>query len=357
MNKDLYFVKKTLSLANKARGFTSPNPLVGAIIVKDGRMISYGYHQAAGLAHAEIAAINKTKEDLTQATLYVNLEPCCHFGRTPPCVDEIIRRKFKRVVIATKDPNPLVNGRSINKLKKAGIKVSLGLAKEEAEKLNEVFFLNMRKKRPLVVVKVAQSLDGKIATSCGQSKWITNQEARIYAKSLRDQYDAVLVGVNTVIKDDPKLNGLNKIPYKVIIDPKLRIPKNAFILKEDFNRVIIITSLKNKSQKNFLPKGVKLIFIKEQEGIIKPKDILEQLYKLGICSVFIEGGSNTIGNFVDAKSVDKVYFFIAPKIIGGKSSLASVGARGVLSLDKALKIKHMKLENIGEDILISGYIV
>jgi diaminohydroxyphosphoribosylaminopyrimidine deaminase/5-amino-6-(5-phosphoribosylamino)uracil reductase len=351
MKQDIYFLEKTLTLARKAEGFTSPNPIVGAVIVKDNREISCGYHKKSGKAHAEIEAINNAKANLRGATLYVSLEPCCHFGKTPPCVDKIINSGIKRVVLATKDPNPIVHGKSINKLKKAGIKVSVGLLREKARRLNEVFFKNMEAKRPFVAVKLAQSLDGKITAVNGESKWITGEKARIFAKKLRDKYDCVLVGVNTVIKDNPRLNGFRKIPYKVVIDPRLRVPANSYLLKNNSQKLIIFASDKAKKKKF---KNARVFFIKEKNGKLPVKEILSTLYRHGIMSVFVEGGSQTAANFFEEKLADKVYFFIAPMILGGKQALTSIGGRG-MSLKDCPYVREMTTEKIGQDLLIAGY--
>lgn len=355
MDKDVYFLKKTFKLAKKGEGTVSPNPLVGAIFVKKGKVIAEGYHQRCGAPHAEIEAINKASFSLAGSALYVNLEPCCHFGRTPPCVDEIIKRKVKRVVIATADPNPRVGGKSIVKLRQAGISVRIGLCREEARRLNEVFFKNMREKAPFVVIKTAQSLDGKIAARTGLAKWITSSASRRRAKSLRDKYDCVLVGINTVIADDPCLCGLRKTPYKVIIDPYLKMPLSAKMLREDPDKVIIFSLQKSGKIKKKFPRGVRVFFMPAYAGRIKVRDVLKKLYNLDIMSVFVEGGAQTIGAFFDEKVVDKVYFFIAPKIIGGRQAIASVGGRGVSSPERSFFLKDAAVERVGEEILVSGY--
>ena len=353
LKRDNYFLEKTLELAKRAQGYTSPNPMVGAVIVKNNREISCGFHKKSGLPHAEIEAIKNAKGALHGATLYVNLEPCCHFGKTPPCVDEIIKRGIKRVVIATKDPNPVVSGKSIEKLKKAGIKVSANLLASKAARLNEVFFKNMEEKRPFVVIKLAQSLDGKIAAANGNSKWITSEKSRKFAKGLRDKYDCVLVGINTVIKDNPHLNGLKKIPYKAVIDPRLRILPRSYLLKNNPEKLIIFASLKAKGKS--IPKQSKVFFLKEKKGKLSIKEILSILYKLGIMSLFVEGGSQTAANFFDEKLVDKIHIFIAPKILGGKNALTSIGGRGLL-LKNCPQVREMRIEKIQQDTLITGYL-
>ena len=322
---DRYFLEKTFELAQKAKGKTSPNPLVGAVIVKNDKVVGFGYHKKAGMPHAEIEALRSAKVSVKGATLYINLEPCFHYGRTPPCVDAIIKSGIKKVIVATKDPNPLVRGKSLRKLTINNIKIKIvDSCSKQAKKVNEIFFMNMKKKRPFITAKVAQSLDGKIATSSGKSKWITSSKARQFAKKLRDQYDCVLVGINTVIKDNPTLDGVKKIPYKAVVDPKLRIDKNCTLMKRYKKKLVIITSDKNRKKLLTLPKDVKVVSIKEKKGKLEIKDIVKKLYALGMTSVYVEGGSSTLGRFFKARLVDKAYFFIAPKVLGGKEALTSV---------------------------------
>lgn len=333
-------------MAKKGEGFVSPNPMVGAVIVKNNKIIANGYHKACGFPHAEIEAINKAKQSLRGATLYVNLEPCCHFGRTGPCVDEIIKQKIKRVVISSRDPNPRVKGKSIARLRKAAIKVEAGLLEEEAKALNEVFFKNMQKKLPFAVAKIAQSLDGKTVTQSGASKWITEAASREFSKSLRDKYDAVLVGINTVINDNPRLKGLTRDPFKVVIDPQLRIPKNAKILKAKPEKVIIFSGIKQKKKAKHLPPKTKLVFLKSLKSNLNTKTILKELYRLGINSVFIEGGQKTLSKFFNCKLIDKAFFFISPKIIGG---------RDCVDPNRAPYLNEVKVRRIKDDFLIYGY--
>ncbi|MDD5583768.1 MAG: bifunctional diaminohydroxyphosphoribosylaminopyrimidine deaminase/5-amino-6-(5-phosphoribosylamino)uracil reductase RibD [Candidatus Omnitrophica bacterium] len=351
---DIYFLRKTFLLAQRAQGHTSPNPLVGAVIVKDKRIIAQGYHHKAGLPHAEIEAIRNADESIKGATLYVNLEPCCHFGRTSPCVDEIIKQGFGRVVIAMRDPNPKVNGASIKKLKHAGIKVTVGLLRDEAEKVNEVFLKNMRYNTPFVVAKVAQRLDGKIDTHRGISRWITCLQSRVYARKLRDRYDAVMVGINTVVSDDPHLNGMCTTPFKIVVDPDMRIPLNSYLIKKSAEKLIVFVSLKSKNKRKNFPSGIRIYFLKEKNGRLSLKEMLKVLYTLGITSVFVEGGSATLGRFFDEKLVDKIYFFIAPKIIGGRRALTSIGGQGYALPKTSPWIRDISVTQSGGDILITG---
>lgn len=346
-------MQKAIELAKKGQGKTSPNPLVGAVIVKDNKVIAKGFHKRCGLAHAEVVALKKAGAKAKGATLYVNLEPCFHFGRTPPCVDKVVESGIKRVVIAVKDPNPQVKGKSINKLRRNKIKVSLGICKKEAKAVNEVFFKNIKDKFPFVAAKVAQSLDGKITTSLGQSKWITTDKSRYLARKLRDNYDAILVGAETLRKDNPKLNGVEKIPYKIIVSSSLDLPKNSYLFKNFADSTFIFT-LKGPKVKDKLPDKIKVFQIKANKREVSLKKMLRKLYQLGVMSVFVEGGSDTLGRFFDQGLVDKAYFFIAPKVFGGKNSLTSIGAGGVKQIKKSHRLINLKIRKIGADILVWG---
>ncbi|MBD3264522.1 MAG: bifunctional diaminohydroxyphosphoribosylaminopyrimidine deaminase/5-amino-6-(5-phosphoribosylamino)uracil reductase RibD [Candidatus Omnitrophica bacterium] len=351
-DKDILFMEKALALAAKGEGFTSPNPMVGALIVKNGKVISRGYHKKAGSAHAEREAIEKAGVSLKGATIYITLEPCCHFGRTPPCVDEIINKKFARVVIATEDPNVMVSGKSVAKLKKAGIEVKVGVCRQKSVRLNEIFFKNQKQNLPFVAVKIAQTLDGKIASCRGVSKWITSEIARDYAKKLRDKYDCVLIGANTLRMDDPSLNGRKKTPFKAIISGSCGLlPANR--LFSDSSRNIVITSRGRELKGPDFP--AQIIKIKAKNNIIPPRAILKEIYKLGIMSVFVEGGATTNGYFFRAGLVDKVYCFIAPKILGGKKALSSVGGEGFDTPGRCPVLEDVTIDRVGPDILVRGY--
>lgn len=325
-------MQKALRLAKKGLSWTFPNPMVGAVIVKNGKVVGEGYHHKIGEPHAEIEAMH-TSPNLKGATLYVNLEPCSHYGKTPPCVVAIIKAGIKRVVCCTLDPNPKVAGKGIEKLKQAGIEVTVGVLEKEAQKLNEAFFTFHTKKRPYVAIKFAASLDGKIATRTGDSKWITNEKAREFARRLRGEYQAILVGINTVSKDDPNLGtrikGL-KDPIRIILDPNTKIPKNAQVLRD--RNVIIIN---------------------EQITI---SNLLEILKEKEIISVLVEGGGRTIGNFVDEGLVDKVYAFHAPILIGGEKSVSSVSGVGFGTIKEALRLKDIEFKKFDDTMLTMGYV-
>jgi diaminohydroxyphosphoribosylaminopyrimidine deaminase/5-amino-6-(5-phosphoribosylamino)uracil reductase len=295
------------------------------------------------------------------ARMYVTLEPCTHYGRTPPCVDAIIRSGIKEVIIGMKDPNPLTNGKSIAKLRRAGIKTKVGVLQKECESLNEVFIKYTAKKMPFIAVKSAQSLDGKIATAKGHSKWITSGAARKYAGAIRNEFDAILVGINTVLKDDPGLNRNTKANglKKIILDSSLKIsPKARLFAGVKPSDVIMATTAKAplKKRESFLKKGVQVIVCPRREGKVDLKWLFKELAKREIISVLVEGGAQVIGSVLKGKLADKMYCYIAPVIIGDQKALTSVVGVDTQRVDRAIQLKNMTLKNIGKDILIQGYI-
>jgi diaminohydroxyphosphoribosylaminopyrimidine deaminase/5-amino-6-(5-phosphoribosylamino)uracil reductase len=360
--QDRLFMQKALELASKGRGTTSPNPMVGAVIVKGGKIIAADYHKKPGSPHAEILALKKAGAQAKDATLYVNLEPCCHIEKkTPPCTKSIIKAGIKRVVVAMIDPNPQVSGKGIEELKKAGIRIETGIMMEEAKRLNEAFIKYITKKVPFVTLKIAQSLDGKIATSTGESKWITGKKAREYVHKLRNEVDAILVGIGTVKKDNPSLTcripgGRN--PYRVIVDSSLSIPPTAKVLRHDDGKTIIAVTENSAQEKinKILSKGCRVIKTRERAGMVDLKHLLKELGRLEITSLMIEGGSSINASALSNKIVDKVIFFIAPKIIGGKDAIPSVGGRSPTLLKDAFRIKDLQIKTLGEDIVVEGYI-
>jgi len=355
---DLYFMKLALKLALKAKGQTHPNPLVGAVVVKNGRIIGKGYHERAGSAHAEVAALDEAGIHATGAKLYVTLEPCAHFGRTPPCVNRIVRSGIAEVIVGMKDPNPLINGKGIAMLKEHRIKVRVGFMEEQLRKVNEVFIKYCTKNIPFITVKIAQSLDGKIATRTFESKWITSDKSRVFSHRLRANYDAIMVGVNTVLRDNPRLDAWfsQRHPRKVVVDSRLSTPFDANIFLK--GEVIIATLSTKPGQETenrvILAQKAKILETKEQDGQVNLKDMMKKLASLEISNVLVEGGGTLIGALFDARLVDKVLFFISPKIIGGKEAISSVMGKGVARIDKSIKLKEVKLSRIGEDFLIEG---
>ncbi len=357
------FMKKVLELAEKGRGAASPNPMVGAVLVKNNRIIATGYHTRVGALHAEAVALKKAGPRAKSAELYVNLEPCSHVGRTPPCTDAIIKSGVRKVYSAMIDPNPLNNGRGLEILRKNRIKVSVGILEEEARRLNRAFIKYITKNMPFVTVKTAESLDGKIATRRYDSRWITSGYSRDYGHRLRSEADAVLVGVNTIVKDNPLLTSRRKrSPIKVILDPHLRVPEDARIFSRRSPSLSIVAVLKKVLDKKAAiekidrlnKKGVLVISCPDKAGRIALKGLLKELAGLEIAHLLVEGGGDTVAGFIEAGLVDRVLFFIAPKIIGGRDAVTSVEGRGVDKVKKAIPLKNVEIEKIGCDILVKG---
>ncbi|MFA5357046.1 MAG: bifunctional diaminohydroxyphosphoribosylaminopyrimidine deaminase/5-amino-6-(5-phosphoribosylamino)uracil reductase RibD [Candidatus Omnitrophota bacterium] len=356
-----YFMNLALGLALKGAGKTSPNPVVGALVVKNGRIIGRGYHEKAGSPHAEAIALDDAGMKAKGSTLYVTLEPCAHFGRTPPCVDKIIKSGVKEVIIGMVDPNPKNNGKGIKILKTQNIRVSAGFIEDKLRKANEVFIKYITRKIPFITVKVGQSLDGKIATRTGESKWITSDRSRTYAHRLRARYDAVMVGVNTILRDNPKLDAplSGKYPARIVVDSQLSTPQGANIFSRK-GPVIIVTlpvrSGQETENRKILSAKATILEVKEESGQINLRDMMKKLARLGITSILVEGGGTLIGGLFDEGLVDKVSFFLSPKIIGGKEAVSSVMGRGIARVDKAFKLKGTGIKKIGEDLLIEGYV-
>ncbi len=365
--EDERYMRLALKLADRGKGLTSPNPCVGAVVVKDGRIIGRGYHKQFGGPHAEIYALRQGGSKAKGATLYVTLEPCRHYGKTPPCVDAIISSKIKRVVAAMKDPNPLNDGKGLAILRKNGVKVEVGILADEARRLNEAFIKFITRKIPFVTVKVAQSLDGKIATHRGDSKWITGERAREFTHRLRSEIDAILVGVETILKDNPLLSarprnksiGKIKQPAKIILDSKLRTPIAAKIFSSDSPGKVIIatTKLAPKDKMEALKKkGAEILIMDSKDGKVNIKSLLRKLAEEGIAHILMEGGGKVLASAFEAGIVDKVLFFIAPKIIGGKLAPTSVEGSGIDNVNSAIRLKDVKFDRIGDDFLVEGYI-
>lgn len=341
------FMKRALELAKRGRFSVSPNPMVGAVLVKNGRIIAEDWHRKFGKAHAEVNLLrraNKKLKSLADCTLYITLEPCVEFSgkKTPSCADQIIKSDIKRVVVAMRDPNPRVSGSGIRILKKSKISVSVGCLKNEAAALNA----------PFVTLKIAMTLDGKIATKTGDSKWITSEKSRRYVKSLRDKHDAILVGINTVLRDNPELKGGRKQPMRIILDSHLRIHNNAKVLR-DSNVLIITTDRAPKSRLNYFSR--RKITCKVFPKKIRIAPLLQFLGSRDISSLFVEGGSEVFGSFIDARLFDRILFFIAPKIIGGRDAKPAIGGKGVALLKKAIHLSRPTLRKIGSDFLMDSF--
>jgi len=358
---DTEWMKRALHLAEKGRGRTSPNPMVGAVLVKDGRAIGEGYHARAGEAHAEIVALQQGREEARGATLYLNLEPCTHYGRTPPCVPRVIEAGVKRVVIGMEDPNPLVKGKGIEILRRDGLDVEVGILEKECRRLNEAFCKYILKKEPFVILKVAAMLDGKIATRNGDSKWISGEASRRFVHKLRDQVDGVLVGIGTVLKDDPLLTARirgGRDPYRIVLDSRLRIPEEAKVIGASASRAIIAaTELAPKDKIERLEKrGVQILILDSKEGRVDLKSCLSKLGEIGMMSLLVEGGSQVNGSFLDKGLIDKLLLFFSPRLIGDQQAPGIFGGRGVFNLQEAVAVKEIKTKRIGEDIFLEGYL-
>lgn len=362
-SEDERYMRMALNLAKKATGWTSPNPLVGAVIVKDGRIVGKGYHRKAGGPHAEIHALNEAGHLAQGATLYVNLEPCCHHGRTPPCTERIIAAGISRVVAAVEDPNPLVAGKGVKALKEAGIRVDLNVLRDEAMALNGIFIKYITTGRPFVTLKAAMTMDGKIATWAGDSKWITGEAARAYVHRLRLRHDAVMVGIGTVLKDNPHLtcrlrNGKIKQPIRIVVDSKARTPPDANVIKgpTEPRTIVAVTRAAPPDRIDRLSRaGAQVLVLEDDRGRVDMVSLAEELGRQGITSVLLEGGGELNASAIAAGVVDKVMVFIAPKIAGGSMAPTYVEGPGVELIKDAIALTSPKIRRFGEDIMLEAY--
>ena len=360
LSYDEKYMRLAMQLAGNAIGRTSPNPLVGAVIVKDNRVVGCGWHRKAGTPHAEVHALNQAGELAQGADVYVTLEPCAHYGKTPSCAKALVEAKVKNVYGGLLDVNPKVAGKGFKILEDAGIHVEYGFLQDELHKQNEVFFKWIEHKKPFIVLKAAMTLDGKIATATGQSKWITNETSRAYGYKLRDIYDGIMVGINTVIEDNPMLTARvdgGKNPIRIVVDSSLKIDINANVVQDKSAKTIIATTDKADKDKilKLQAQDVDVIVVdKDKNDKVDIEKLLDILGQQNICSILVEGGATLSGSFVAKKLVDKVYFFIAPKIIGGKEAKTPVAGTGILNLQEALTLKDIQIEKLEEDILIIG---
>ncbi|MDO8536513.1 MAG: bifunctional diaminohydroxyphosphoribosylaminopyrimidine deaminase/5-amino-6-(5-phosphoribosylamino)uracil reductase RibD [Candidatus Omnitrophota bacterium] len=341
MKPDNKYMSLAISLAKKAEGMTSPNPIVGAILVKDGRIVGRGYHKKAGLPHAEVNALRHAGAKAKGATLYVTLEPCCHFGRTPPCTDAIIKSGVRNVVIAMIDPNPINNGAGVRKLNRHGIKTSVGILSGDARAMNRPYIKFITEGLPFVTVKIAQSLDGKIATRTGDSKWISSEDSRSYVQELRRMADAVMVGANTVRKDDPLLlsrSSRGKQPVRVIISGRSGLPSGAKVFTNSKKFPVIVARPDGHSGKK-----------------VNLKELLRRLAKRNITNILVEGGGELVAGLVKRGLVDRFLVFVAPKIIGGRNAKTAVEGDGIENMKDALALKDISVRRFGDDILIEAW--
>jgi len=364
MKEDKCYMARAIELAKFGWGRTNPNPLVGAVIVKDNSIIGEGYHTKIGSPHAEIEALNSLKVDPEGSTIYVNLEPCSHFGKTPPCADALVKAKVKKVVIGMVDPNPLVSGRGFAILQKAGIEVASGIMEKECKILNEIFVKYITKKKPFVVLKSAMTLDGKIATKSGDSKWITNNESRQFVHKIRDRVSAIMVGIETIIKDDPSLttrleskNG--KDPIRIVVDSLGRIPFDSKVINSSLKAPLILAvadELSREKINKLNDKNVKVIVAGNKEGKVDLCKLMNELYNMHIDSILLEGGGTLNYSALTAGIVDKILLFIAPKIVGGAEAKTAFEGLGVAKMSDAFSLKNYEIKTFGADILIEGYL-
>ncbi|MCP4353507.1 MAG: bifunctional diaminohydroxyphosphoribosylaminopyrimidine deaminase/5-amino-6-(5-phosphoribosylamino)uracil reductase RibD [Desulfobacterales bacterium] len=361
---DKYFMKMALDLAIKGQGFTSPNPMVGAVVVRDGKVVGKGYHKAVGGPHAEVNAIDDAGDYAKGATIYVTLEPCNHTGRTPPCTEKILGAGIKRVVVAMNDPNPDVRGGGNFYLRQKGTEVTEGVCEEDAKKLNEAFIKYVAAKRPFVTVKCAATLDGRIATKTGDSRWVSGEESRKFVHRLRHASDSIMVGIDTVKKDDPSLTTrLDDIkgsdPVRIILDTHLSISKNAKLLglNSDSGTIIIVGDSVSENKKAEIENmGARVIESPLKNGLIDLDFSMDNLGAMGITSLLIEGGSRVIASAFAAGIVDKIFFFYAPKILGGDDGVPVCKGHGPALMSDSIAVKNISTRRFGDDIMVEGYI-
>lgn len=362
MKTDQYYMNLALELAASARGKTNPNPLVGAMIVKNGMIVGSGLHRKAGEPHAEVHAFRMAGDHAKDGTLYVTLEPCSHHGKTPPCAELVKSSGVKRVVIAMVDPNPLVAGKGINILKEAGIEVTVGVLEEEARLLNERFIHNMIAGRPFIISKVAMTLDGKLATYNGDSKWITGSEARESVHRIRNQVDGIMVGIGTILADNPELTTRlpegGKNPIRIILDTKLRTPLDAKVTKvtDEAKTWIVVGENADKEKITLMTNlGVEIITAPVNESGFDLNSMLEKLYEKGITDILLEGGSELNGAFLKGNLLDKYIVYIAPKMLGGHRSKTPFAGVDAESMAEAINLEFHSIEQIGRDLCITAY--
>ncbi|MEQ2528077.1 bifunctional diaminohydroxyphosphoribosylaminopyrimidine deaminase/5-amino-6-(5-phosphoribosylamino)uracil reductase RibD [Bacillaceae bacterium CLA-AA-H227] len=353
---DYDYMNLAISLARSTLGQTSPNPSVCAVLVKDGCLVGTGVHLEAGTPHAEVHAIRSAGSSAKGAIMYVTLEPCSHHGKTPPCADLIIESGIEKVFVATTDPNPLVAGKGIAKLKNAGIDVEVGLCKEDALQLNETFFHFIQTNTPFVTIKAGMSLDGKIATKSGDSKWITSPESRQDVHQLRHEHDGILVGINTVLHDNPLLTTRRprggKNPIRIVLDTKLKMPISANVVQDTSAKTIIFTGNEIDLERKKELETLGVTVLTQDSPRIKVKEVLRTLGKLKIMSVLVEGGSEVHASFIEENAFQQIIAYIAPKIIGGKDAIPFVGGIGPELVKLGPQLHFTTVVHVGPDLKI-----
>lgn len=365
MPSDADFIRETFRLAELGLGRVSPRPLVGSVVVKEGEIIGRGFYHEPELPHAEVWALREAGDAARGATIYINLEPCSHHGRTPPCTEAILAAGIARVVASIRDPNPKVDGRGFDRLRAAGIPVEFGVLENEGKRLNEVFLVNQAERRAFVHLKIAMSLDGRIATRTGESKWITDEAARAAGQRLRHRYDAILVGATTALADDPLLTDRTGLPRhrplaRVILDSRARLPLDSKLVQTVGDAPVIVVAVENEESAErraaLAARGVTVLPVAaDAQGRPDIKATLAALYERGLMSVLIEGGAQTAGAFLDARAIDKATCFVAPRLIGGNAAPVAVGGTGISRLEDSLRLVDVSVEHVGPDIAVTGY--
>ncbi len=364
MESDERYMWMALDLARKAWGKTNPNPMVGAVLVKDGEVVGTGYHHRAGEPHAEIIALKEAGERARGSTLYTNLEPCSHFGRTPPCTEALIEAGVRKVVMATCDPNPVVAGNGAARLKEAGIKVKEGVLEEKAKRLNEIFFKYIISGTPFVVVKTAMTLDGKIATPTGKSRWITGKKSRIFVHRLRSMCDGIMVGINTVLQDDPsldvRLEGEEEPgnPIRIIVDSEGKLPLDAVVVKTALqHKTILATTDRAPEQKlaALRSRGVEVLVLPAKNEQVDLHALMRALGQQEISILLVEGGGTLNYSLLEQNLIDKLYCFIAPLLFGGRDALTPLEGVGIMEPDQAWVVENMEIKQLENDLLVIGY--
>jgi diaminohydroxyphosphoribosylaminopyrimidine deaminase / 5-amino-6-(5-phosphoribosylamino)uracil reductase len=360
---DIRRMTRALHLAARGRGRTSPNPMVGAVVVSRGRIVGEGFHRQAGGPHAEVIALQAAGPRAKGGTLYVTLEPCSHTDkRTPPCVPAILAAGIRRVVVAMRDPNPLVRGEGLRQLKRAGVRLSVGCLEKQAERLNDSYIHRMKTGRPLIVLKMAMTLDGKTATASGESQWITGPEARRHAHHLRSEVDAIMVGVNTVLSDNPQLTArlgrpIARQPLRIVMDSRLRTPLAATILSQRLRRGTVIATTGHAPRARlarFRRLGVQVLALSAERGKVSLRACLKQLTKMGINHLLIEGGSELAASALRSGVVDRLRLYIAPRLLGGNDAKGIIGGSCPRNLARALSVSSLSVKKIGPDLVLEG---
>ena len=354
---DQDYMRRAIALAKRGAGWTSPNPLVGAVIVKDGRVIGEGWHEKCGELHAERNALKHCTEDPAGATVYVTLEPCCHHGRTPPCTEALIENHISRVVIGSRDPNPLVSGKGAQILRAAGVTVEEDFLRGECDELNPIFFHYITTKRPYVALKYAMTADGKLAAYTGASQWITNEEARAHVHTLRNRYCAILAGIGTVLADDPMLSCRmegGRDPVRVICDSRLRIPLDSQICRTAARQeTIVACAVEDAEKRAALEKlGVTVLCLPGADGRVDLKALTEELGARGIDSVLIEGGGEIHYSALEAGIVQRLYAYVGAQLFGGRTAKTPLGGQGVPTPAESWKLERKRTEFFGNDLLL-----